>query len=379
MRLCALIALVLTFASSTTFGQPAGPDAPLTRIAFGSCADQNFPQPIWADVLAYQPQLFIFAGDNVYGDRRRGRRVPESEVMDSLREAYETARHIPSLMALRQTVPHLATWDDHDIGRDDGGSDSPHLREAKELFLDFWEVLPSDPRRSREGVYHTQMFGPEDRRVQVILLDTRSFRSPWKGEPPSGFARTVSYFRRLVRHLRDGYSTSTPDKPRYIPDEDPSKTMLGEAQWIWLEEQLRQPAQIRLIVSSIQVLSGPAGQERWGNFPRERQRLFDVIRSAGAKNVVFLSGDRHGGAVYQETDGTPYPLNEITASGLNRISAAGPEAGPPRIAEVFGSPHFGTIEIDWDHGTLTLSLRGENGQIFGAAKFSGRMVLKSPC
>ena len=44
--------------------------APLTRIAFGSCADQDQPQPIWDAILAYRPQLFIFAGDNVYGDFR---------------------------------------------------------------------------------------------------------------------------------------------------------------------------------------------------------------------------------------------------------------------------------------------------------------------
>ena len=44
--------------------------APLTRIAFGSCADQDQPQPIWDAVLAYRPELFLFAGDNVYGDSR---------------------------------------------------------------------------------------------------------------------------------------------------------------------------------------------------------------------------------------------------------------------------------------------------------------------
>ena len=41
---------------------------PLSRIAFGSCADQAQPQPIWEAILAWRPDLFIFAGDNVYGD-----------------------------------------------------------------------------------------------------------------------------------------------------------------------------------------------------------------------------------------------------------------------------------------------------------------------
>ena len=44
--------------------------APLTRIAFGSCADEERPQPIWNAILAYRPDLFLFVGDNVYGDYR---------------------------------------------------------------------------------------------------------------------------------------------------------------------------------------------------------------------------------------------------------------------------------------------------------------------
>ena len=46
----------------------AQPRPPLSRIAFGSCAEQRRPQPIWDAILAYHPDLFIFAGDNVYGD-----------------------------------------------------------------------------------------------------------------------------------------------------------------------------------------------------------------------------------------------------------------------------------------------------------------------
>ena len=51
--------------------------APLTRIAFGSCADEENLQPIWHAVLGYRPELFLFTGDNVYGDLRQGRNVPE--------------------------------------------------------------------------------------------------------------------------------------------------------------------------------------------------------------------------------------------------------------------------------------------------------------
>ena len=54
---------------------------PFSRIAFGSCADQVKPQPIWDAILAYQPELFIFAGDNVYGDfHARGCEPPQARL-----------------------------------------------------------------------------------------------------------------------------------------------------------------------------------------------------------------------------------------------------------------------------------------------------------
>jgi alkaline phosphatase D len=41
-----------------------------TKIAFGSCAKQDKPQPILRKVVEHQPQLLIYLGDNIYGDTR---------------------------------------------------------------------------------------------------------------------------------------------------------------------------------------------------------------------------------------------------------------------------------------------------------------------
>lgn len=75
--------------------------SPLTRIAFGSCADEEKPQPIWDAVLAYRPELFLFMGDNVYGDVRNGRSVPEADLIESLQHSYDLAGKVPGLAALR--------------------------------------------------------------------------------------------------------------------------------------------------------------------------------------------------------------------------------------------------------------------------------------
>jgi alkaline phosphatase D len=342
VRTLRLLILLAALVWPVLLAQPAPAEGrpPLTRIAFGSCAHQEKPQPIWEAVLGYRPELFIFAGDNVYGDVSSG-------AMTELRAAYARAGAIEGHAKLREAVPVLATWDDHDYGRNDGGADFPHKAAAKQLFLEFWQVPQDDPRRAREGIHSAAILGPEGRRVQVVLLDTRSFRSPLRRKPEA-----------------------VPGTGPYLPDADPAKTMLGEAQWRWLEEQLARPAELRLIVSSVQVMAEGHEWERWGNLPLERDRLFDLIASTGANGVVFLSGDRHAGALYRRTEGVAYPLHEITSSGMNMLRPDQPEPDPPRLGELYGGENFGAIDIDWQAGEVTLSVRAMDGEPVREVSFS---------
>ena len=325
LRWLVLVALMLG-------GQAVAEEVPLTRIAFGSCSHQQKPQPIWDAVLAYRPQLFVFTGDNVYGD-------VTSEAMTELRGAYAAAAKVEGIAELRAEVPVLATWDDHDYGQNDGGADFAHKQQAERLFLDFWQIEADDPRRQWPGVYHAEIVGPPGERVQIILLDTRSFRSA----------------------LRPTDQRGALGKELYLPDPDPAKTMLGDAQWAWLAEQLRAPAELRLLVSSVQVLAEQHGFERWGNLPLERQRLLDLIAETGAGGVLLLSGDRHIGALYRLSEGVPYELYEITASGLNMAYAHNRDMGPLRLGEVYGQDNFGTIDVDWRKGEVTLAVRDMEG------------------
>ncbi len=336
----AITRLIAAASLTPAVGQAQG-RPPLTRIAFGSCAQQRQPQPIWDAVLAHRPDLFIFAGDNVYGDFG-------AADADELKKAYATAAQIPGYGRLRQTVPHLATWDDHDYGRNDGGADFAHKAVAKEQFLRFWNVPADDVRRTREGIYSAHVVGPPGRRVQVVLLDLRWFRSPLKPTDRRGAL----------------------GKEQYLPDADPAKTMLGEAQWAWLAAELRRPAEARLLVSSIQVLADGHGWERWGNLPLERQRLFDTIRASNANGVVLLSGDRHFGALYRETPVSGYPLHEITSSGLNIVPSILDgiywnlrEPGPNRLGGVHVVANYGVVDIDWRDRTITLAVHDESGGV----------------
>jgi alkaline phosphatase D len=303
-----------------------------TSIGFCSCIDQRRPAPIWETILAARHDLFLFGGDNVYCE------MPYS--LARLRRAYAMAAESEGMARLRRSAPHMAIWDDHDYGLNDGGADFAGKAGSKAEFLEFWQVAADDPRRGREGLYHAQLFGEPGRRVQVILLDGRWFRSP----------------------LKPTDQRDAPGKERYLPDPDPAKTMLGDAQWQWLEQQLRDPAEVRLLVSGIQVVASGHGWERWGNFPREQQRLYDLIGSTRAQGVVFLSGDRHVGALYREAQRTPYPLHELTSSGMTHPWRTASEPGPNRVGELFTDVHYGTIDIDWAAQALSLSVRDIDGQ-----------------
>jgi alkaline phosphatase D len=118
----------------------------VSRIAFGTCADEKLPQPIWRAVRAYQPEFFIFAGDNVYGGVRR-------HDLAELQEAYARAQQHQEFMGfIAGQQHHTAIWDDHDFGVNDGGIENPFKQEAKDAFLEFWRVPADDVRRRREGL-----------------------------------------------------------------------------------------------------------------------------------------------------------------------------------------------------------------------------------
>ncbi|HEY8241013.1 MAG TPA: alkaline phosphatase D family protein, partial [Kiritimatiellia bacterium] len=172
---------------------------------------------------------------------------------------------------------------------------------------------PASPELGRRG-----------KRIQVILLDTRFFRGP--------------LVRRAVRPENTG---------PYDPNDDPSATMLGDEQWTWLEAQLREPAELRLLVSSIQVLSNEHHWERWGELPRERERLLELL--ATVDGLLILSGDRHRGEISCLKEGVPYPLYDVTSSALNMSHPIDvPEPNSLRHGELVMVDNFGLITIDWN-------------------------------
>ena len=133
--------------------------------------------------------------------------------------------------------------------------------------------------------------------------------------------------------------------------------MLGKAQWAWLESALQQPADLRLIVTSIQFLNPGNGWEAWSTMPLERDRLIALIKKYQVQNVIFISGDRHYGEISKyEASGVP-TFYDFTSSGLTHGKFYGMwEKNPYRMGKTSIKNNYGLIQVDWENKSVTLSL-----------------------
>jgi alkaline phosphatase D len=331
-------------------------DRPLTRIAFGSCAKQDKDQPIWEAIFAAKPDLFVFLGDNIYADTR------DPKVMAA---KYATLAAKPHFKRLRDTVPVVAIWDDHDFGENDAGADYPMKAESRRQFCDFWGEPADSVRRTRDGVYAAYVFGPQGQRVQIILPDLRWNRTPLVEKTFKGGYKAWATASGLS-------GKETPGPYDRIPDL--TATMIGEPQWAWLEQQLAQPADLRIFGSSLQVLADFAGWESWINYARDHQRLFEAIRRQKADRLICISGDTHYAEISRLDTNVPYPIWDVTSSGLTEVWPVTPP-NALRVSPVVRERNFGMLEIDWRTPAPVVTVRIHDEQ--GAVKISQRLETAS--
>ena len=302
------------------------------KIGFGSCLNQDRPMPIFKSIKEDSFDLFLMIGDNVYGDSK-------TEELKELKLAYKKQKNNFNKMNLN--FPFEAIWDDHDYGLNDAGKEYPFKENSKNLFLNFWNIPEDDIRRSRKGLYHDLLYNIGNKKIQILLLDTRTFRDK----------------------LTPSDKIGAPGKERYIPNKDSSLTILGKEQWKWLKKKILEPADFRIIASSIQFLPIGHGWESWNNFPYERKRLINIINSAISNNILIISGDRHRGGVYQLKTNKGVIISEMTSSSLNASFKNSEEFGPLRIGNTFIEENYGEINFNSLKNTISVNLKNINGEI----------------
>jgi alkaline phosphatase D len=291
---------------------------------------------LWKEIIKHKPAVWIWGGDNTYSD---------TENMDTLKRDYQIVLNHPDYKKLRKKTKILGTWDDHDYGLNDGGAQFRAKKESQQAFLDFIGVPKIDKRRQQEGVYHSDMIKTPQGSIKIIVLDTRYFRS--------------------------NLTKSADTTKRYQPNSFNQGTMLGAAQWAWLERELtHSTADFNVIMSSIQVLACSHGYEAWGNMPHEVERLRKLIRASKAKGVIILSGDRHI-SEFSKTrlQGVSYPLIDFTSSGLTHaFEKFKKEDNPFRIGAVVPKISFGLLLFNFKNKEITMQIHGKSDELLGELK-----------
>ncbi len=302
-------------------------DSAVFKVAFGSCVSQRKEQSVWSEILTHEPQAFIMMGDGIYPEHEGANRP----VLEQIEAAYKQAASRTELRQFRDQVPVIAIWDDNDYGGSDIGATFEHKSRSKELFLNFWASREERRVRDREyGIYGLWEFGSGERRTQIIVPDLRFRRSEW--------AHTEDGYIEMLRASGFGpYAASTAA----------DVSMLGKEQWTWLEECLRRPARVRLLVSSIQCVPEGRGWESWSNFPVEKARLLSLIHDTRAEGLVILSGDSHYAEISKlENSAVGYPLWEATSSGLTEMWPT-PGPNPHRVGVAYPETNFGIVHVNW--------------------------------
>ncbi len=294
------------------------------KIGLGSCLDQDYPQPIWQSIKKEDLNYFIFLGDNVYGDTRYGS-------LRKMKSAYDKQKKV--LPDFLNDISILSIWDDHDFGINDGGADYRFKRRAQELYLDFWEISKDDDRSNREGIYFSKNEIFFDKKFKFIFLDTRFFRSKLKGK-----------------------------KSNYIENIEPDATILGNAQWTWLENELKSDFDFLLIFSSIQIIAKDHRFEKWSNFPNERAKLFELLEQFNDKTILF-SGDRHRAGIYRKNG-----IIEVTSSSMNKPGSSFNETDSYLIGKTYPQENYGVIEIL--ENTIDIKIKDIKGNTLNAIEKS---------
>ncbi len=294
------------------------------KIGLGSCLDQDYPQPIWQSIKKEDLNYFIFLGDNVYGDTRYGS-------LRKMKSAYDKQKKV--LPDFLNDISIFSIWDDHDFGINDGGADYRFKRRAQELYLDFWEITKDDDRSNREGIYFSKneiFFG---KKFKFIFLDTRFFRSKLKGK-----------------------------KSNYIENIESDATILGNAQWTWLENELKSDFDFLFIFSSIQIIAKDHRFEKWSNFPNERAKLFELLDQFNDKTILF-SGDRHRAGIYRKNG-----IIEVTSSSMNKPGSSFNETDSYLIGKTYPQENYGVLEIL--ENTIHIKIKDIKGNTLNAIEKS---------
>lgn len=276
------------------------------RVSFGSCSDQDEDQGYWDKILEKNPNVWIWLGDAIYADTKD---------LDLFKTKYQKLLTNPHYSKFSSQVQITGTWDDHDYGENDAGSEYPLKNQSRDLFWDFMGFPASSAFRFQKGIYRSETWSVVGQKVKLIILDERTFRDPLKKEGGS-------------------YEETNGD-------------MLGEEQWAWFEKELKESDDfsVLLIASGTQFLNDRHPFEKWSNFPKSRERFMNLLKESKVPAKIILSGDRHFAEFAKYDLDSGNTLYELTASGLTHSYLGAVEYNPYRVGSLWNKTNYGSLDF----------------------------------
>ncbi|EKF31225.1 hypothetical protein MOQ_004942 [Trypanosoma cruzi marinkellei] len=345
---------------------------PLKRPTGSCAANSSVDALVWLGDAVYADNFSVFRGC-----------YPNTD-LELVRSKFTKQRNAPEYVAFRQTCVRqrptlslredgeetqfvMGVWDDHDMGKNDGGAEYADKEVTQQFFLDFLGVAKNSPRRKQKGVYvfETVPFRALDSTASVNPATSAAIK-----ELHSLYDHAVCFLLLDARYFREPSNATR------------SGDMLGEVQWKWLEERLRndvagqnpvsgrERCALTIVGSGVQLIMDEKVSESWGAFPLSRNRLFLLLRRYMSERVIFISGDVHLGEIGMDTtrdamEALGYPILEATSSGLTHSSAK--FWGLPtlmttlfpsrRRVGVYVERNFGVVRLTVDPEALIVALK----------------------
>jgi alkaline phosphatase D len=244
-------------------------------------------------------------------------------------------RAVPEMQPFLKSMPHLATWDDHDYGPNDIGKNYILKETSRKVFNSYF-CNPSSGENG-QGIYTMTSWGDAD----IFMTDNRWWRS----------------------------ADRMPDSVNGRPN--PEKKMLGDQQMEWLKNSLLfSSATFKIITVGSQVLNPVSPFDKWRDFPAEYQALIDFLAANKVSGVLFLTGDRHHSEIIKVDRPGTYPLYDITVSPLTsgtHVFGGAEKNNPYRVFGLDQKQNYGRFSFSGSRGNrkLTVEFLGTKGEKLG--------------
>jgi alkaline phosphatase D len=298
--------------------------------------------------------IYEYASGN-YGDTTIGRiNIPKHEIISlkDYRLRYSQYRIDKGLHDVSVKHPMIAIWDDHEIannsyteGAENHQSNEGDYANRKAAARQaYYEWIPI---RESENHYRKFSFG---QLADLIMLD-----------------------ERLAGREKPVENKNDPSLARE------ARTMLGKAQFDWLENQLKNSKASWKIIGNQVIFSDmntepiyphlPTNFDSWDGYPAEKRKLKNFILENKIENIVFITGDAHSSwAIEVATDVkknySPFAVEFVTTS---ISSANGDEKYPidtvkiKELEMLSENPHLKYLN-NRDHGYMLLTLTSQKAK-----------------